>query len=93
MAHPDDFSAAASGCFPSIGDLHSEMRGRKAVRLGAALGRIDSAMDELIYRIGGLASEGDNPSEDDMEDAERVADALEIALERTAIGTPRAVRL
>lgn len=78
---PDDL-------FPSIQQLHSEMRGRRAVRLGAALGRIDSAMDELVYRVGGLPSHEMDASDDDLEDAERIADRLEILLDGVRIPQP-----
>lgn len=83
MPFPDTGPPADN--FPTIQGLHSEMRDRNAARLGRALGRIDAAMDGLIFRAGGLASTSDAVTDDDMEDAERVADTLEIALNRLAI--------
>ena len=84
---PDDIGHCPD-LFPSISDLHSEMRGRRAVRLGAALGRIDSCMDELCYRVGGLPTHEMDASDDDLEDAERVADRLEILLDGVRIPQP-----
>lgn len=89
MSHFPDPGPPAE-CFPTIQDLHREMLDRRAGRLGRALGRIDDAVDELLFRIGGLASEADRPGDDDLEDAERVADALEIAAERLKIAPPPA---
>lgn len=85
--YPDDIGHCPD-LFPSISDLHSEMRGRRAARLGAALGRIDSAVDELVFRIGGLPTHEMDASDDDLEDAERIADRLEILLDGVRIPQP-----
>ncbi len=82
---PDDFRDDGS-LFPSIQQLRDGRIGRRAARLGAALGRVDKALDELNFRAGGLATDAEGASDDDLEDAERVADALEIALDRTRVG-------
>lgn len=74
--------------YPTIQQLRDGMIGRRAARLGAALGRVDAALDELNFRAGGLATDAEGASDDDLEDAERVADTLEIAAERLKIGPP-----
>lgn len=78
MPFPDTGPPADN--FPTIQELHAEMRDRREFRLGAALGRIDAGMDEIVYEVGRLPTHAADASDDDLEHAERVADRLEIAL-------------
>lgn len=84
MPYPDDFRA--EHLFPTSGQLSAEVHGRKAVRLSTALDRAASAMDALEFRVAGLCSPLDDLSEDDVQDAARVAEVLEMAFRALRIG-------
>ncbi len=85
MPFPDDFRDDGS-VFPSIQRLRDERIGRRAARLGAALGRVDKALDELAFRAGGLATDAEGATDDDLADAEFVAAWLETALAAVRVG-------
>ena len=55
--HPCNFRTDLSGCYPTIQDMHLAMRTALAVRQGKALGTIDTAMDELVFRMGQLSAD------------------------------------
>ncbi len=88
MPYPDPGPPADA--YPTSQQLRDDRIGRRAARLGAALGRVDAALDELAFRAGGLATDAEGASDDDLEYAERVADTLEVALAKLRIGQPPA---
>lgn len=85
--YPDDFSAAASGCFPTIQELRAEGRERQAHRHRKAVDRCDEAMEALVELVGALAC----PTEAewyDVDHAETLAAEIEAlaAKQHPAIG-------
>lgn len=87
MPYPDDFQTA--DLFPTSGQLAAEVHSGKVVRLSVALRRAADALGNFEFRVAGLCSPLDDLTDDDVEDAERVADTLEIALGAIAIGSAR----
>jgi len=84
MALPDDFRDDGS-LFPTMAELRAEEQERRAERMGRAVARAANALERILARIEDLPSVlHSDLMEADMEDAERVADVLELAVERLA---------
>ncbi len=85
---PDNFDAAASGCFPTAADLRAEAADRTADRMRIAVERVDALHDELAFILACMASPPDAEWYD-VHDAETLAAELEaiVAKRRPGIGS------